>query len=116
LICHVNCLCIKELCGCNSGLEMAQWYAICNSDYAECDPGMGGKRAVMLKSTVGKMLLGLCCFAVIANLAVCCAGDGPVNGGDPLIIPPGTKTIEPTPSILNEVLTVLAAVVLPTLF
>jgi hypothetical protein len=78
--------------------------------------GWGERGAVMSKSIAGKMLLGLCCLAVIGNLAVCCAGDGPVNGGDPLIIPPGTRTIEPTPSILNEVLTVLAAVVLPTLF
>jgi hypothetical protein len=70
----------------------------------------------MSKSIAGKMLLGLCCVAVMVNLAVCYADGGPVNGGDPLILPPGTRTIEPTPSILNEVLTVLAAVVLPALF
>ena len=42
---------------------MPQWYAICNSDYAECDPGMGGKGSGHVEVASGKDVAWtvLCC-------------------------------------------------------
>ena len=79
--------------------------------------GVGLKGGIVVRTTsLSKVLLGLVFLAVVVNLGACFANETQIDEGDPAVLPPGTRTLEPTPSILNEVLLVLVTVVLPTLF
>lgn len=64
----------------------------------------------------GRLAVLVLCIIAVLSVTVCLADGGSTAPGEPTTLPPGCKTLEPTPSILSEFVTVLVTVVTLSLF